>query len=246
MSDTVEDIKNDLPPESLEGQADVDVVPDSSISADVPTGTEFPNYDPEPTEMEMEVAVNAQQDDQEADDSIVIQKEDLTMDDALQFMEKVWNTYSDRPWIYYRFVALMHEYKHKIALADAVQQAEDLFASKSGLAEEFRRFLPPNFERLVASNTVTDHIGTSKLRKLTETQLPWKHYINKVKTRFADQASVYHAVVLALKRLLATKDLEEYNKVIAELGDVLKDHPDLSEELKTVFPPSESMVAKTV
>jgi histone deacetylase complex regulatory component SIN3 len=125
--------------------------------------------------------------------------------DAMEFLERVRDTFSDRPYIYNSFLAVMKEYKDQTIATDGViNRVKLLFKGHPELLQGFNLFLPPSFRIRVdgdESPPSNDQLNIED-RKAQQFASAYK-YVTKVKKRFATAPRTYKEFLTVLHKVPA-------------------------------------------
>ena len=125
----------------------------------------------------------------------------LTHEDAMDFLDRVREVFSDRPFIYNNFLAVMKEFKDQTISTDGViNRVKLLFKGHPDLLQGFNLFLPPayriNVEAESPPNTAVAQIEDQKAQQFAAAY----QYVTKVKERFVAAPHTYKEFLTVLGR----------------------------------------------
>ncbi|KAF8527394.1 paired amphipathic helix [Hysterangium stoloniferum] len=84
----------------------------------------------------------------------------LTTTDALDYLDKVKDTFKDTPRTYHRFLDIMKSFKNgRLKTSDVIQQVCTLFGGYPDLITGFNTFLPPGY--LIKPASASDRINVA-------------------------------------------------------------------------------------
>lgn len=106
----------------------------------------------------------------EEDGSTSLTERTVEFDDALDYVNKIKNRFSDHPGIYKQFLEMLKTYQRdEMPVQDLVSQVGDLFASAPDLVVEFKQFIPESVTSTKATVTSAaqggDNYEAGKKRK---------------------------------------------------------------------------------
>ena len=125
----------------------------------------------------------------------------LTHEDAMDFLDRVREVFSDRPFIYNNFLAVMKEFKDQTISTDGViNRVKLFFKGHPDLLQGFNLFLPPayriNVEAESPPNTAVAKIEDQKAQQFAAAY----QYVTKVKERFVAAPHTYKEFLTVLGR----------------------------------------------
>eukprot|EP00775_Hariotina_reticulata_P006274 gene6274-6513_t len=146
------------------------------------------------------------------------QQHRLTTNDALTYLREVKNRFADNKEVYDTFLEIMKEFKaQRIDTAGVIARVKDLFRGHKELVLGFNTFLPKGYEIQLADVADMDDVSCSSMPVLQQmadvmcalagdleppntiqNKAPVEfdqaiNYVNKIKTRFAQDERVYKA-----------------------------------------------------
>ncbi|EFJ52117.1 hypothetical protein VOLCADRAFT_56211 [Volvox carteri f. nagariensis] len=185
----------------------------------------------------------------------------LTTNDALSYLREVKNRFADQKDVYDTFLEIMKEFKAaKIDTTGVIHKVKQLFKGHRELILGFNTFLPrvrsSHATSLAASLLTVGPIfrdtrlsfNASRTMRRRRTRLaeichgskqPVEfdqaiNYVNKIKTRFANDERVYKAFLEILN--MYRKGQKTINQVYDEVAVLFRSHPDLLEEFTYFLP----------
>lgn len=122
-------------------------------------------------------------------------------EDAMEFLERVRDIFSDRPFIYNSFLAVMKEFKDQTITTDGViNRVKLLFKGHPDLLQGFNLFLPPAYRIRVEAesppNTTQTKIEDQKAQQFASAY----KYVTKVKKRFIAAPHTYKEFLTVLHK----------------------------------------------
>ncbi len=156
-------------------------------------------------------------------------------EDAMEFLERVRDIFSDRPFIYNSFLAVMKEFKEQTITTDGViNRVKVLFKGHSDLLQGFNMFLPPAYRiRVEAESPPTTAHAKIEDQKAQQFASAYK-YVTKVKKRFAAAPHTYKEFLTVLhKYQMVHRSVDLVNTQITRL---FRSHPDLLSDFALFLP----------
>jgi paired amphipathic helix protein Sin3a len=177
-------------------------------------------------------------------------------EDAMEFLERVRDIFSDRPFIYNSFLAVMKEFKDQTITTDGViNRVKLLFKGHPDLLQGFNLFLPPAYRIRVDAesppNTTQTKIEDQKAQQFASAY----KYVTKVKKRFIAAPHTYKEFLTVLHKytlplptstlLLRTKRRfcnryqmvhRSVDLVNTQITRLFRSHPDLLSEFALFLP----------
>jgi histone deacetylase complex regulatory component SIN3 len=156
-------------------------------------------------------------------------------EDAMEFLERVRDIFSDRPFIYNSFLAVMKEFKDQTITTDGViNRVKLLFKGHPDLLMGFNLFLPPAYRIRVEAesppNTASSKIEDQKAQQFASAY----KYVTKVKKRFISAPHTYKEFLTVLhKYQMVHRSVDLVNTQITRL---FRSHPDLLSEFAMFLP----------
>eukprot|EP00879_Flechtneria_rotunda_P020454 GHRR01021520.1.p1 GENE.GHRR01021520.1~~GHRR01021520.1.p1 ORF type:complete len:177 (+),score=36.70 GHRR01021520.1:210-740(+) len=115
----------------------------------------------------------------------------LTTNDALSYLREVKNRFADKKDVYDTFLEIMKEFKaQRIDTTGVIQRVKELFRGHKELVLGFNTFLPKGYEIQLADVADMDDEPPHKQPVEFDQAI---NYVNKIKTRFAQDERVYKA-----------------------------------------------------
>eukprot|EP00878_Enallax_costatus_P007439 GHUV01007791.1.p1 GENE.GHUV01007791.1~~GHUV01007791.1.p1 ORF type:complete len:1062 (+),score=409.26 GHUV01007791.1:105-3290(+) len=164
----------------------------------------------------------------------------LTTNDALTYLREVKNRFADKKDVYDTFLEIMKEFKaQRIDTAGVIMRVKELFRGHKELVLGFNTFLPKGYEIQLAD--VADMDDEPPAQQMVNKQ-PVEfdqaiNYVNKIKTRFAQDERVYKAFLEILN--MYRKGQKTITQVYDEVAVLFRSHSDLLTEF-TYFLPDNS------
>jgi len=187
----------------------------------------------------------------------------LTVTDALSYLDAVKHQFHDRPDIYGHFLDIMKDFKSQcIDTVCAIERVSNLFSGHPELIQGFNTFLPVGYRIECSLDsqhrnriTVTIPEGTttqsttavahdaSLLTFTTKSEtLPYAHaqispamaYVTKIKQRFGDRTHLYQEF-LDILGLCKSFPVDE-TQVASRLATLFQDSPDLLSDFQVFMP----------
>lgn len=122
-------------------------------------------------------------------------------EDAMEFLERVREAFSDRPFIYNSFLAVMKEFKDQTISTDGViNRVKLLFKGHSDLLQGFNLFLPPTYRiKVEAESPPNCAVAKIEDQKAQQFAAAYK-YVTKVKKRFIAAPHTYKEFLTVLHK----------------------------------------------
>jgi paired amphipathic helix protein Sin3a len=165
-------------------------------------------------------------------------------EDAMEFLERVRDIFSDRPFIYNSFLGVMKEFKEQTITTDGViDRVKVLFRGHSDLLQGFNMFLPPACRiRVEAESPPTTAHAEVEDKKAQQFASAYK-YVNKVKKRFKAAPHTYKEFLTVLQKYqMVHRSVDLVNTQITRL---FRSHPDLLSDFVIFLPERRPSVDKT-
>ena len=158
-----------------------------------------------------------------------------THDDAVEFLDRVREMFSDLPFIYNSFLAVMKEFKDQTITTDGVtNRVKVLFKGHPDLIQGFNLFLSPAYRiRVEAESPPTTAHEKIEDQKAQQFAIAYK-YVTKVKKCFADAPHTYKEFLAVLHRYQTVHRSVEL--VNTEITRLFRSHPDLLSEFAVFLP----------
>ena len=176
------------------------------------------------------------------------EKEKLTTKDALSYLKDVKTQFKNDRHVYEAFLEVMKRFKAGVLDTHGVVLAvKELFKGRKDLILGFNAFLPKGFE--IKWNEASNKKGAKpkkqaggKAKKGAGSKQPVEFdqaisYVNKIKTRFANDERVYKAFLEILN--MYRKGKKGIYRVYEEVRVLFRDHPDLLKEFTYFLPDSQ-------
>ncbi|KAK9865821.1 hypothetical protein WJX84_003538 [Apatococcus fuscideae] len=158
----------------------------------------------------------------------------LTTSDALSYLRNVKVKFQDRKDIYDTFLEIMKEFKaQRINTEGVIERVKELFAGHRELILGFNTFLPKGYE-------IT--LPPEEERKTAVEFDQAINYVNKIKTRFANDERVYKAFLEILN--MYRKGQKNITNVYEEVAGLFRRHDDLLQEFTYFLPDSTAPAAQ--
>ena len=177
-------------------------------------------------------------------------------EDAMEFLERVREIFSDRPFIYNSFLAVMKEFKDQTIATDGViNRVKLLFKGHPELLQGFNLFLPPSFRIRVDGESPPSNDHTKIEDKKAQQFASAYKYVTKVKKRFATAPHTYKEFLTVLHKyqhptpniisLFCFKYLcfcryqmvhRSVDLVNTQISRLFRSHPDLLSEFACFLP----------
>ncbi len=159
----------------------------------------------------------------------------LTHEDAVEFLNRVREMFSDRPFIYNSFLAVMKEFRDQtITTDDVINRVKLLFKGHRDLLQGFNLFLPPAYRIRVEAEsppaTAHAHIDDRKAQQFANAY----KYVTKVKKRFAAEPHTYKEFLTVLHNYQALH--RSVDLVDTQITRLFHSHPDLLSEFAVFLP----------
>eukprot|EP00879_Flechtneria_rotunda_P010154 GHRR01010615.1.p1 GENE.GHRR01010615.1~~GHRR01010615.1.p1 ORF type:complete len:776 (+),score=281.26 GHRR01010615.1:210-2537(+) len=159
----------------------------------------------------------------------------LTTNDALSYLREVKNRFADKKDVYDTFLEIMKEFKaQRIDTTGVIQRVKELFRGHKELVLGFNTFLPKGYEIQLADVADMDDEPPHKQPVEFDQAI---NYVNKIKTRFAQDERVYKAFLEILN--MYRKGQKSITNVYDEVAVLFRNHNDLLTEF-TYFLPDNS------
>jgi paired amphipathic helix protein Sin3a len=159
----------------------------------------------------------------------------MTHDDAVDFLDHVREKFSDRPYLYNSFLAVMKEFREQTITTDVViNHVKLLFKGHPELLQGFNLFLPPAYrigaEAELPRTTAHAEIEDQKAQQFARAF----KYVNKVKNRLADAPRTYQEFLTVLNKYQTVH--RSVDLVNTEITRLFRSHPDLLSEFAVFLP----------
>ena len=157
-------------------------------------------------------------------------------DDALEFLERVRDIFTDRPFIYNSFLAVMSEFKEQTINTDGVvDRVKLLFKGYPDLLTGFNLFLPPANRIRVDAESLPKTRSSSKIEDTRTEQFSSAYlYVTKVKKRFVAAPHTYKEFLSVLHQYQMVH--RSVDIVKTKITRLLRSHPDLLSEFAIFLP----------
>ncbi|KAK9814633.1 hypothetical protein WJX72_009077 [[Myrmecia] bisecta] len=160
----------------------------------------------------------------------------LTTNDALSYLRDVKLKFQDSKEVYDTFLEIMKEFKaQRINTEGVIERVKQLFAGHRELILGFNTFLPKGYE----IQTNFDEVKPEPERVAPKQAVEFDqaiNYVNKIKTRFANDERVYKAFLEILN--MYRKGQKTIAQVYEEVALLFRAHRDLLEEFTYFLPDS--------
>lgn len=165
-------------------------------------------------------------------------------EDAMEFLERVRDIFSDRPFIYNSFLAVMKEFKEQTITTDSVvNRVKVLFKGHSDLLQSFNMFLPPACRiRVEAESPPTTAHAKIEDQKAKQFASAYK-YVTKVKKRFKAAPHTYKEFLTVLHNYQMVH--RSVTLVNTQITILFRSHPDLLSDFALFLPERRPSVDKT-
>ncbi|GIL73116.1 hypothetical protein Vretimale_4724 [Volvox reticuliferus] len=158
----------------------------------------------------------------------------LTTNDALSYLREVKNRFADQKDVYDTFLEIMKEFKAaKIDTTGVIHKVKQLFKGHRELILGFNTFLPRGYEielQRISDDEEEEDQGNKQPVEFDQAI----NYVNKIKTRFANDERVYKAFLEILN--MYRKGQKTINQVYDEVAVLFRSHQDLLEEFTYFLP----------
>ncbi|KAG2499920.1 hypothetical protein HYH03_002207 [Edaphochlamys debaryana] len=158
----------------------------------------------------------------------------LTTNDALSYLREVKNRFADNKDVYDTFLEIMKEFKAaRIDTTGVIKKVKTLFKGHRELILGFNTFLPRGYE--IELERISDDEEEEDPANKQPVEFDQAiNYVNKIKTRFANDERVYKAFLEILN--LYRKGQKTINNVYDEVAVLFRSHQDLLEEFTYFLP----------
>ncbi|KAG2448373.1 hypothetical protein HYH02_006955 [Chlamydomonas schloesseri] len=157
----------------------------------------------------------------------------LTTNDALSYLREVKNRFADQKDVYDTFLEIMKEFKAaRIDTTGVIHKVKQLFKGHRELILGFNTFLPRGYEIELARVSDDEEEDDQGKQPVEFDQAI--NYVNKIKTRFANDERVYKAFLEILN--MYRKGQKTINQVYDEVAILFRSHQDLLEEFTYFLP----------
>ncbi|GFR40981.1 hypothetical protein Agub_g1646 [Astrephomene gubernaculifera] len=158
----------------------------------------------------------------------------LTTNDALSYLREVKNRFADQKDVYDTFLEIMKEFKAaRIDTTGVIHKVKQLFKGHRELILGFNTFLPRGYEielQRISDDEEEEDQGNKQPVEFDQAI----NYVNKIKTRFANDERVYKAFLEILN--MYRKGQKTINQVYDEVAVLFRSHQDLLEEFTYFLP----------
>jgi paired amphipathic helix protein Sin3a len=158
-----------------------------------------------------------------------------THDDAVEFLDRVREMFSDLPYIYNSFLEVMKGFKDQtITTDDVINRVKLLFKGHPDLLQGFNLFLPPAYRiQVEAESPPTTAHANIEDQKAQQFARAYK-YVTKVKKRFTDAPHTYQEFLTVLDKYQTVH--RSVDLVNTEITRLFRCHPDLLSEFAVFLP----------
>ena len=159
--------------------------------------------------------------------------------EALSYLRELKERLHDKKHTYDEFLEIMKEFKStKIDTEGVIRRVKTIFAGHTDLILGFNQFLPKGHEIKVEDIEREAREAQAKASG-QKPQVEFVHaisYVNKIKSRFANDERVYKNFLEILN--MYRKNLKTISQVYEEVAQLFKSHADLLEEFTYFLPDS--------
>ncbi|KAJ6230834.1 paired amphipathic helix sin3-like protein-related [Anaeramoeba flamelloides] len=157
-------------------------------------------------QIQTEMPTNSQQD----------QIGNMSVDDALLYLDEVRQKFSKNPQVYEKFLTIMKEFKDQtIDTPEVISRVTQLFKNHKDLILKFNQFLPQEYK-----------VQESDIYQKVEELDTAISYVNKIKTRFQSNSVIYRSFL---------DILQHYQQELITIDEVFK-------QVKTLFAGEEDLI----
>jgi len=146
--------------------------------------------------------------------------------DAMGYLEKVKQKFSQKPQVYNQFLDIMKDFKSQaINTEGVIDRVKTLFKGNRHLILGFNQFLPPGYK-----------IELPQEPREKKTTIEFNHavqYVAKIKNRFREQPEIYGEFLDILHDYQANRTIDE---VFMRVQKLFGGQPDLLDEFKYFLP----------
>ncbi|XP_019164891.1 PREDICTED: paired amphipathic helix protein Sin3-like 3 isoform X2 [Ipomoea nil] len=155
----------------------------------------------------------------------------LTTSDALAYLKNVKDIFRDKRDKYDEFLEVMKDFKaQRVDTSGVIARVKDLFKGHQNLILGFNTFLPKGYEITLQSD---DELQPPPIKKPVEFEEAIC-FVNKIKTRFQGDDSVYKCFLDILN--MYRKENKSISEVYQEVSSLLHEHTDLLVEFANFLP----------
>nr|GMD16980.1 paired amphipathic helix protein Sin3-like 3 isoform X1 [Ipomoea batatas] len=155
----------------------------------------------------------------------------LTTGDALAYLKNVKDIFQDKRDKYDEFLEVMKDFKaQRVDTSGVIARVKDLFKGHQNLILGFNTFLPKGYEITLQSD---DESQPPPIKKPVEFEEAIS-FVNKIKTRFQGDDSVYKCFLGILN--MYRKENKSISEVYQEVSSLFHEHPDLLVEFANFLP----------
>jgi histone deacetylase complex regulatory component SIN3 len=157
-------------------------------------------------------------------------------EDAMEFLERVRDIFSDRPFIYNSFLAVMSEFREqRITTHVVIDRVKLLFKGYPDLLTGFNLFLPPAHRIRVDAESLPKTRSSSKIEKAKAQQFSSAYkYVTKVKKRFVAAPHTYKEFLSVLHQYQMVHRSTDIVKT--KITRLFRSHPDLLSDFAIFLP----------
>ena len=160
--------------------------------------------------------------------------------EALSYLRELKERLKDKKHTYDEFLEIMKEFKStKIDTEGVIRRVKTIFAGHTDLILGFNQFLPKGHEIKVEDIEREAREAQANKASGQKPQVEFVHaisYVNKIKSRFANDERVYKNFLEILN--MYRKNLKTISQVYEEVAQLFKSHADLLEEFTYFLPDS--------
>ncbi|KAJ3430596.1 sin3b-related [Anaeramoeba flamelloides] len=144
------------------------------------------------------------------------QVENMSVDDALLYLDEVRQKFSEDPQVYEKFLTIMKEFKDQtIDTPEVISRVTQLFKNHKDLILKFNQFLPQEYK-----------VQESDIYQKVEELDTAIGYVNKIKNRFQSNSVVYRSFL---------DILQHYQQELITIDEVFK-------QVKTLFAGEDDLI----
>ena len=150
--------------------------------------------------------------------------------EALSYLKELKERLSDKKNTYADFLDIMKDFKaQRLDTEGVIKRVKQIFAGHKDLILGFNQFLPRGHE--IRSEDLDQEEARQRAQGGGKPQVEFDHaisYVNKIKSRFANDERVYKHFLEILN--MYRKNLKTISQVYDEVAQLFKSHNDLLEE----------------
>ena len=158
--------------------------------------------------------------------------------EALSYLKELKERLSDKKNTYADFLDIMKDFKaQRLDTEGVIKRVKQIFAGHKDLILGFNQFLPRGHE--IRSEDLDQEEARQRAQGGGKPQVEFDHaisYVNKIKSRFANDERVYKHFLEILN--MYRKNLKTISQVYDEVAQLFKSHNDLLEEFTYFLPDS--------